>query len=219
MAAGTSAEQGDAGVMFLYDKEPGTITMIYVRRAQADDPVVFSEHVKRENFRAYVDIGGIFKEMSIAIENKGLYPTETFPTAGGALAAAITKAKNERLHAMRETQPSNEFDTYRLGLMGQMSITLNDATRNKLMDIIEKKLVDRLPKDRRDGMVYFVGVATSQPECIFVPTGAAPPDGIKEQIQGFVLPWKSILDFVDESVEGIAKGLVQSAIPEPSKKV
>jgi hypothetical protein len=217
IAAGTVAANEQPGVVFLYDKEPGTITMIYVRRAQADDPVVFSEHVRRENFRAYVDIGAVFDENHIAI-GKRLYPTEHFPTTGSALAAAITKAQNEGRAMRDKTEPSSEFDTYRLGLMGQMSIALNDATRKKLMNIIEEKLVDRLPKDRRDGMVYFVGVATSEPECIFVPTGAAPPDGIQEQIQCFVLPWKSILDFVDERVEGIAKGLVESAKPEPIKR-
>jgi hypothetical protein len=166
IAAGTVAAKEEPGVVFLYDQEPGTITMNYVRRARADDPIVFSEHVRRQNFRAYIDIGAVFDENHIAM-GKRLYPTELFPTTRSALGDAITKANNERRAMRGETQPSSEFDTYRLGLMGQMSITLNDATRKKLMDIIEKNLVDRLPKDRRDGLVYFVGVATDETECIF----------------------------------------------------
>ena len=99
---------------------------------------------------------------------------------------------------------------YKAALVGLMSQSLNDSTVEKLIGIIEARFIDRIPEDRRNGSLCFVNVNHDEPECLFVPYGTRSgyPD---HHSQTFVLPWGTILDAVDVHVEGIAKGLVQSA--------
>jgi hypothetical protein len=139
------------------------------------------------------------ESMKRALTNMGkLMRSVRFFTSGAALAGGLSP--------------------YKAALVGLMSQSLNDSTVEKLIGIIEARFIDRVPEDRRNGSLCFLNVNHDEPECLFVPYGTRsgyPDPGS----QTFVLPWGFILDAVDAHVEGIAKGVVQSATPELSKKV